>query len=99
MSYVYASVGDNVLLNAVFNITGNPTPLSTWRRNGIILSSSDKYSFTIPGQIYVENLSVVDFNLYVFTVGNNIGNDIIVEISLLETGKGSSYTCGMLSMQ
>ena len=86
---VYASVGDNTVLNAVFNITGNPIPSSTWRikSDNMILPSIGKYSLQIPGQLAINNIAVEDFNVYLFTATNNIGNDVTVEISLLEIGK------------
>ena len=91
VSSVYASVGDNTTLTALWNLSGNPFPSSWWGVGDKRINLDDQFSSKFPGQLIITNVLKEDFGQYTFTASNGIRQDLNMTVSLLEIGKQLVY--------
>ena len=66
------------------NITGNPTPSSSWWREAPI--SGDRFNTDTPGQLMIRSVEVSDIGIYNNTLQNSI-DSISRSVEVIVIGK------------
>ena len=73
-SEVYTMPGMDIIITAFANVTGNPTPNSTWTRNGSPLASGMMYGTDSTGVLMISNVMLADSGNYTNTLHNMFNN-------------------------
>ena len=73
-SEVYTMPGMDINITAFTDVTGNPTPNSTWTRNGSPLSSGMIYGTDSTGVLMISNVMLADSGNYTNTLHNMFNN-------------------------
>ena len=90
-SPVFVLVGSNITVIGFFNISGNPTPNSTWSSNGSEVSDS-RFNILVLGQLTISSILLSDAGNYTNTLMNNVvGKPISVNntIEIFVAGKSN----------
>ena len=61
-------------ITAFTNVTGNPTPNSTWTRDGSVLTSGMMYGTDNTGVLMISNVMLEDSGNYTNTLQNMFNN-------------------------
>ena len=73
-SEVYTMPGMDINITAFTDVTGNPTPNSTWTRNGSPLASGMMYGTDSTGVLMISNVMLADSGNYTNTLHNMFNN-------------------------
>ena len=73
-SEVFAVSGMDTTITAFTDVTGNPTPNSTWTRNGSPLASGMIYGTDSTGVLMISNVMLADSGIYTNTLHNMFNN-------------------------
>ena len=73
-SEVFAVSGMDTTITAFTDVTGNPTPNSTWTRNGSPLASGMMYGTDSTGVLMISNVMLADSGNYTNTLHNMYNN-------------------------
>ena len=73
-SEVFAVSGMDTTITAFTDVTGNPTPNSTWTRNGSLLTSGIMYGTDSTGVLMISNVMLADSGNYTNTLHNMFNN-------------------------
>ena len=66
-----------------------PEPAFTWKKDGSVMSESQRISFSKAGNLYIANVDIADVANYVSTVSNSIAAASVdrAQLSVTVTGK------------
>lgn len=66
-----------------------PEPAFTWKKDGSVMSESQRISFSKAGNLYIANVDIADVANYVSTVSNSIAAVSVdrAQLSVTVTGK------------
>ena len=75
LSEVFGVTGMDTTITAFTSITGNPTPNSTWTRDGVPLNSGMIYNTDNTGVLVISNVMLSDTGNYTNTLHNMFNNE------------------------
>ena len=68
----------DIIITGFANVTGNPTPNSTWTRNGSPLATGMMYGTDSTGVLMISNVMLADSGNYTNTLHNMFNTNILV---------------------
>ena len=72
---MFGVTGMDTTITAFTSVTGNPTPNSTWTRDGVPLTSGRTYNTDNTGVLVISNVMLSDTGNYTNTLHNMFNNE------------------------